>query len=191
MKALKGEWLGLRALALAASGSSDEGAAAAVAATQATTEIQARTLSALAHAIISIHTHDSSSDDTLEAAVALLTHSQDYDNFVCAYRAYPPLLTAILETAPQHQRLIGDIVSRAGDAKLARVAGWNLDGERPSPLSSREREVFGLICDGLTNREIAQMLFISEATVKVHIRHIFDKLNVRSRTQAVLRLQDA
>jgi DNA-binding NarL/FixJ family response regulator len=47
--------------------------------------------------------------------------------------------------------------------------------------------VLNLIAEGLTNRAIAQTLFISESTVKVHVLHIFDKLGVRSRTEAALK----
>ena len=42
--------------------------------------------------------------------------------------------------------------------------------------------MYELICAGLSNREIAQRLFISEATVKVHVHHVFDKVGIRSRT---------
>ena len=52
-------------------------------------------------------------------------------------------------------------------------------------LSEREREILKLICFGSTNREIAQELFISEHTVKVHLRGILNKLNLRNRQQAV------
>ena len=51
-----------------------------------------------------------------------------------------------------------------------------------SSLSPREREVYELICDGLSNGEIGTRLFITEGTVKVHVQHVFDKLGVRSRT---------
>ena len=46
----------------------------------------------------------------------------------------------------------------------------------------REREVYDLVCAGLSNREIGKRLFISEGTVKVHVHNMFDKVGVRSRT---------
>ena len=57
---------------------------------------------------------------------------------------------------------------------------------RPNePLTRREREVFGLMRQGLANREIARTLWISESTVKVHVHHVLTKLGARSRTEAV------
>ncbi|MEV0390394.1 response regulator transcription factor [Nonomuraea sp. NPDC050643] len=58
-------------------------------------------------------------------------------------------------------------------------------GRRPSPLSPRETEVLGLIARGSTNREVAARLFITEATVKTHLLHIFAKLEVKDRAAAV------
>src|SRR5258706_8194481 len=52
-------------------------------------------------------------------------------------------------------------------------------------LTQRELEIVRLIADGLSNAEIAQKLYLSLATVKVHTRNIFSKLGVNSRTQAV------
>jgi len=57
-------------------------------------------------------------------------------------------------------------------------------GDELSMLTDREREVLAAVAEGLTNREIGQKLFISERTVGVHIGHIFDKLQVRTRVQA-------
>ncbi|QIK73581.1 response regulator transcription factor [Propioniciclava coleopterorum] len=55
----------------------------------------------------------------------------------------------------------------------------------PDELTEREREVVALLAQGLTNRQIAKQLFLSEATVKTHLVHIFTKLNVDNRTAAV------
>lgn len=57
-------------------------------------------------------------------------------------------------------------------------------------LSARELEVLHLIAEGLSNYAIAQKLFLSTSTVKVHIKHIYGKLEVNSRTQAVARLHE-
>ena len=56
-------------------------------------------------------------------------------------------------------------------------------GPPPGPLSRREQEVAALIAGGLTNREIAERLIISEWTVDTHVRHILTKLEFRSRAQ--------
>ncbi len=55
----------------------------------------------------------------------------------------------------------------------------------PRTLSTREQEVLGLVAKGTSNRVIAQKLFISEATVKTHLTHIFGKLEVTDRAAAV------
>lgn len=52
-------------------------------------------------------------------------------------------------------------------------------------ITRRELEILALIAKGLSNREIAEKLFVSENTVKTHSSHLFDKLNVKRRTQAV------
>ncbi|WP_033320980.1 response regulator [Streptomyces yerevanensis] len=53
------------------------------------------------------------------------------------------------------------------------------------PLSAREREVLALVAKGTSNREIARVLFISEATVKTHLTHLYAKLGVKDRAAAV------
>jgi DNA-binding NarL/FixJ family response regulator len=57
---------------------------------------------------------------------------------------------------------------------------------RLSVLSEREREVLGLLAEGLTNREIAARLFISEKTVRNHVSGVLHKLDFRHRTEAAL-----
>ncbi len=53
------------------------------------------------------------------------------------------------------------------------------------PLTLREQEVLQLMSQGAANRQIARSLDISENTVKTHVRHILDKLNLESRSQLV------
>jgi DNA-binding NarL/FixJ family response regulator len=57
--------------------------------------------------------------------------------------------------------------------------------ELPDDLTAREAEVLGLLAAGLSNREIAEKLIISEHTVKTHINHVFAKTGSRSRAQAI------
>ena len=56
---------------------------------------------------------------------------------------------------------------------------------RRAELSPREREVLVHLAAGRSNREIARQLFLSEATVKTHLNHLYEKLGVESRTAAV------
>lgn len=53
-------------------------------------------------------------------------------------------------------------------------------------LTEREREILGLLSDGRSNKEIARVLGISDATVKVHIKHVLSKLNMKSRLEAAV-----
>jgi NarL family two-component system response regulator LiaR len=82
------------------------------------------------------------------------------------------------------------------DPKLAaqlirRLAGQTLPKEQPARhgdnLTQRELEVLRLVAEGKTNHDIAQSLFVSVGTVKVHVERIIDKLGVSDRTQAAVR----
>ena len=76
-----------------------------------------------------------------------------------------------------------------GEAVLSPSVATRLLGQvrRPArePLSQREQEVLELVARGATNREAARQLFVSEATVKTHLLHVYAKLGVNDRAAAV------
>jgi len=69
--------------------------------------------------------------------------------------------------------------------RLVERADRRRQGNARAMLTPRELEILGLIAGGLSNREIAEKLFVSENTVKTHSARVFDKLGARRRTQAV------
>ncbi len=78
--------------------------------------------------------------------------------------------------------------SASGRSALAPAVAQRLLGRVRTPtsaLSRREMEVLQLVADGLSNDRISKELFLSQATVKSHLVHIYDKLSVDSRTAAV------
>jgi DNA-binding NarL/FixJ family response regulator len=64
-------------------------------------------------------------------------------------------------------------------------------GDTLEPLSRREKEILDLLCSGYANKEIAESLHLSIETVRDYLKSIYDKLHVRSRTEAVLRALQA
>ncbi|MFJ8191058.1 response regulator [Streptomyces sp. NPDC096094] len=85
------------------------------------------------------------------------------------------LFAAIHAAAEGRTALSGPVASRV----MA-----NMRSPRPS-LTDRERDILAQLATGLGNREIARALFISEATVKTHLRRVYDKLGVDTRAGAV------
>jgi DNA-binding NarL/FixJ family response regulator len=95
----------------------------------------------------------------------------------------------LLKDAPRDELLRAVRAAAAGQSVLAPSVATRLMSRvrEPSPevLSQRELEVLGLVAAGTTNRETAARLFISEATVKTHLLHIYAKLGVTDRAAAV------
>jgi DNA-binding NarL/FixJ family response regulator len=95
----------------------------------------------------------------------------------------------LLKDAPREELFRAVEAAAKGHAVLSPAVATRLMGQMRAPaaesLSQRELEVLGLIARGSTNREAAAALFISEATVKTHLLHVYAKLGVKDRAAAV------
>jgi DNA-binding NarL/FixJ family response regulator len=130
-----------------------------------------------------------------DARVLILT-TFDLDEYV--YEALKAGASGfVLKDDPPEQLLAAIRTVAAGDALLSPTVTRRVIKEfgripRPAPpkelddLSERERDVFRLVARGLSNAEIGRELYISETTVKTHVTHILQKLNLRDRVQAVV-----
>ena len=104
----------------------------------------------------------------------------------------PRLLEAVLAAARGESVLQPSVAAKV----LSRISELpNLPSEprrQPlvDPLTDRELEVLRALADGLSNREAADRLYLSEGTVKNHVTNVLAKLGVRDRTQAALRARD-
>lgn len=100
----------------------------------------------------------------------------------------------LLKAAPEAEIVAGIRAVAAGQLALAPALAAALVARVAKPtapeLTPREREVLALVADGLSNREIGARLFVGEATVKTHLLHVFEKLQVRDRTRAVTRAME-
>ncbi|WP_085368331.1 response regulator transcription factor [Leifsonia sp. NCR5] len=94
----------------------------------------------------------------------------------------------LLKDAPPGDLIAAIRSAAAGESALAPAIAGRLMERLRSPsvsLSAREIEVLQLVADGASNAEIARRLFVTDATVKSHLVHVFSKLGVASRTAAV------
>lgn len=95
----------------------------------------------------------------------------------------------LLKDSPREELFRAVEAAAQGQAVLSPAVATRLMGQmrQPAsePLSQRELEVLELIARGSTNREAAKALFISEATVKTHLLHVYAKLGVNDRAAAV------
>ncbi len=137
-----------------------------------------------------------------EARIIILTTFDDDEYLFAGLRAGAQgyLLKAVsgeelakaVRTVAAGGALIDPAVTRKVMAEFARIAP---PARSPSaglvePLSERETEILRLLAQGLTNREIASKLFLSEGTVKNYITSVLGKIGARDRTQAALRARE-
>jgi DNA-binding NarL/FixJ family response regulator len=95
----------------------------------------------------------------------------------------------LLKDAPRDELFAAIRSAASGESVLSPAVATRVVSRMRSSgvgeLSSREREVLALVARGRSNREIARALFVSEATVKTHLGHTYDKLGVNDRAAAV------
>ncbi|WP_312875781.1 response regulator transcription factor [Arthrobacter terrae] len=86
---------------------------------------------------------------------------------------------------PTVQRRLLEALTRGDHAGFIADAGDKQPSERAHGLTQRETDVLVLVAEGLSNREIAARLFVSDSTVKTHINHLLAKTGMRDRAQLV------
>lgn len=126
----------------------------------------------------------------LRAAVLVLTTYDTDSDTVAAIEA--GARGYLLKDSPTTTLVDAVRSTAAGDTVLSPTVAARLASHVRAPsgrttLSGREREVLALVARGMSNRLIARELFVSEATVKTHLGHVFDKLGATDRAAAVAR----
>jgi DNA-binding NarL/FixJ family response regulator len=105
-------------------------------------------------------------------------------------RSSPEELIAAIHTVAAGEALLSPSITRRVVDRMARQPVLRTDANLDE-LTPREREVLGLIAQGLSNREIAAALVVEETTVKTHVKRILGKLSLRDRVQAVILAYEA
>jgi ATP/maltotriose-dependent transcriptional regulator MalT len=178
---LAAEFNAIRAVAQASIGNRGEMRQSITRALRYSMQLEAEIPSLWARAIAAA---PSSRARAAEEAFARSTAVGHLDAVVLAYRADPQLLSTLAALATFHVDL-KRILEGAHDHALARRIGVVVSpATSRRALTPRESEVLDLVRQGLTNAEISRALWISEATAKVHVRRVLEKLGVKSRVQA-------
>jgi ATP/maltotriose-dependent transcriptional regulator MalT len=187
-KSMQAEYFGTWALALACAGDRAAALEHATNATSTSRGIEAAVLAAAARAIVSNTQAGAGEASTL---FEISERTANYDGLVLASRLSPRLAQE-LSSDPRRRRILGALLHAIGDYPLAKRMGIELPPRATTEqLTRREQEVYDLLAVGMTNREIAKKLFISEATAKVHSMRVREKLGLRSRTEVVLHAAQA
>jgi LuxR family maltose regulon positive regulatory protein len=183
--AAQGEYLAVLALAGAATGDRSFVDRCANRAARCTKAIEARFFTQFAYLICETEADQASKADVVGLVRATISASFE-DSFVLAYRLAP----RILDFIPPDDAVVPTVVllmKRANDLAVARSRFPRaLPGPTRTPLTPREEEVLELLATGLSNAEIAERLFISRNTAKVHVQNILKKLGAKTRLQAAM-----
>jgi NarL family two-component system response regulator LiaR len=134
--------------------------------------------------------------DGLEATKALMDKVPDSSVLIFTAYSERSLLSRglesgakgyVLKEAPHETllRAIEKVASGEGYVDPALMPAFLTGRDKDDMLTGREREILQLLADGMSNADVATQLFISQETVKSHVRHILAKLEADTRTQAV------
>lgn len=187
-KAGRGEYLGWQAAVHAAAGRAERAQALAADARLTSRGLEAAALSSLAVAVVALEEGDTA---TTAAQVRSVINSGIRDPLVITIRMAPAIGSFIAKET-EWRGWLQRLLAASCDSTLARRFGLQVPraAKRATGLTPREGEVHELIAQGLTNEEIAKLLYISLSTTKVHVKHIYEKLGVRSRLEAARALRD-
>ena len=139
---------------------------------------------------------DKITDASPDSKVVLLTSSDSEEDLLTAIKAgasgyivkdtpFPKLVAAMRDVVAGGAVVSPAIAARLFDVVAHLLRNRELNSTRRPSLTGREVEILQWIAEGRTSREIGEQLYISENTVKNHVRNILDKLGMQSRHEAV------
>jgi DNA-binding NarL/FixJ family response regulator len=187
-KAGRGEFLGLQSLLTAIHGEAGRATRLAEEALKSSRNLGARALALTSNAISAKRAGQvDAAESSLDAAIA----TGAWDPIVIAVRADSDFAKELAKSE-KRSLWLKKVLTASADTSLAASLGLKIPraAKPKQALSPREAEVHELLVQGLTNEEIAKLLYISVSTTKVHVKHIFEKLGVHSRLEAARVLGD-
>lgn len=172
-----------RALALTCANRFEEADALLKQAEGQSSAIEPVALAAAVRAVLAVRARSADMQSVLTSTMATILTTGARDMLVSTYRACPDLLGAFV-ALPATRSAVIELAHDAGDERSVSYDGGVNDAQLR--LTKREREIYGMVCEGLSNGEIARSLYLSPSTVKVHVHHIFDKLGIRNRAALMM-----